>query len=956
LRLCCIKFHEINESVVNAVSCVANNVGNSLILLPTGAVLQIKNIQKSGLYTTTTNNIIIHTFYRFLEWVMLHDKDSGHELEDFRREIKMKLYGDDSVIGIRNDANVLTPEMDRKFFKDVLNIEVEYATHFEFLGHYAVWMHDYKSYVAYYPMAKINGSLHLEAPNGDFESFARFCAFRVISWPETELFIAMCKACDQILERHTRNNDPRLKEMRTMLLAEDKIAELYLQLRPKTVLQSTNNEDFHWPEAWDEAEERITDLEIVNVSLDYDKFWRDLSHNIDMQEAGHVVSADDLEQVGHNFCRWAQQTDLNDRSLFEIQEDGSKMLYTVIEDEDSPPKYSVTLQCVRPIFALKNKPRKEGWDDLNNVTQPNLLGRDLVHKDPLWSETTTTTTTTTMSDQDQKTLNKMFSNMKTSPSNSGYGSRKRAKKTRNQKRKIRARTNRIMFMTGPMEQSLKPVMKPQSGGFRVSSKLRESMIGGTNPRRRSEMINALRWVETMIWSDSTGARIPRPVSASTALLFSKRVVKVYANFSDPVPQNNGKFFISTSNRFGGIDPFNYALSILDTSNGWDSIDYSSPTAWVRSAAGNSTDDVRYDPYYSYLFGTPQLYYKVIAGGAIGGGALLGDFPIEDVNNSEHQFSNINNTPTLNTYRISPGLYTITVHADFTANPTNTVNMAFGIDITQLSPPDVTTNLAGTAVTAVWHISVAKGNAITMSVTGTLTAAEMTISGNFSPALSPLNFGLVKTLSSVAVQMLFECDMNKFNASGTIAAAVLPGGSDSEIYDKYSQVAVNGGDIHTVEGLSRCVKKYNGKFENGASLFYLPEDKEDTFLYTPSKFLLNEWPHLVIAGQVSNPGTLNGMVEIGQLTVQKVYEYVPSNTAVSSEICFGSSDIQEEVYRHVGCISQAGCNPNHLKNVKTFMKNALSSAWGIAKTAGVDIGKKALAAAGQAALSSLPLLL
>lgn len=244
--------------------------------------------------------------------------------------------------------------------------------------------------------------------------------------------------------------------------------------------------------------------------------------------------------------------------------------------------------------------------------------------------------------------------------------------------------------------------------------------------------------------------------------------------------------------------------------------------------------------------------------------------------------------------------------------------------------------------------------MTLTASSPPTTSEMEITPSFSPELSSLSFGLVKTISHVSTNVLFQQDMNMFNASGKIAIAVAPGGTEAQVFDNYAQTSSNSGDIHSVDGLERIQGMYQGPFTKGASAFLVPRNEDDEFLWPPEQFLTNNWSMILLAGQVTGSSNLTGPVEIGQLTVQKVYEYEPSSTAVEIENCFAKGAIRDDLYQHLPQIPQTGENPIHLKKFGQFLKQSLLDGWGIAKPILGAAAKETAISLGKAALGSMML--
>lgn len=495
------------------------------------------------------------------------------------------------------------------------------------------------------------------------------------------------------------------------------------------------------------------------------------------------------------------------------------------------------------------------------------------------------------------------------------------------------------------------------------------------PNNNSLSLDEQNYLRTILYPEQFSFRPTDIVSQPTTLYRSVREFSLIANLDGTI--DSGRFSFAVQPKLGGVDELNhFQVAIVDNSGGWPAnSQFSLSNTYVSSNLGV---DPRVDP------NVPTLTYPPIGNLALDSIVYSGDLahfnasgPFTVITGS--QFNTSPNFVTLpgdltlangvqvfaRTYYnqalwLPCGSYAISQYSENQGTFTGTLSYSCGFLIT---------NKAGTIVLGAWYrgpsgnyaYGVVNDTSVVQinhdhsgalhnanqgllnvvqivlnfdddmlyvpiflgpTIAGDQCALRLTINPSIvQPQDTASSCGNVSKLRPVAMSCLLTNTIAELVAGGDVVAYSAPAGVISKDYFQSNNTM---GAYQRWEDLARNNKgilTYDGKYKDGAYLFYQPYDTSDILLRDPIEANDYAYPGLIVSGQFNSSSGMTGLIEVGRIRIIILFEYITDNPLFSAESQFGSTNSVEKLFSCVSMMPHAMENKLHMKTIADMVKKA-----------------------------------
>lgn len=172
------------------------------VVLPDGTVVWVRR-EPSGHGNTAIDNSIILLLIYCYAWIV---SGAPINFDTFRRCVHLALFGDDSVVGTKEYSHLFNPDLMLRLFTS-WGIEVEFAPHLEFLGHFFSWDPTMQIVVPVFPYERMVGSLFLTGDHDFYNCVAKAFGLRTVAFTNKKAFTLVDMYCRWLLETYPKHRD-----------------------------------------------------------------------------------------------------------------------------------------------------------------------------------------------------------------------------------------------------------------------------------------------------------------------------------------------------------------------------------------------------------------------------------------------------------------------------------------------------------------------------------------------------------------------------------------------------------------------------------------------------------------------------------------------------------------------------------------------------------------------------
>lgn len=445
-----------------------------------------------------------------------------------------------------------------------------------------------------------------------------------------------------------------------------------------------------------------------------------------------------------------------------------------------------------------------------------------------------------------------------------------------------------------------------------------------------------RYLASLIHPKMNATRVPDSYPRPTALVRSITSVVVPVDIN--ATNDSGRFAVAVQPHLGLLSSVrDYKIAITNPATVWADNDWSVAGSYLGVVGGR---DVRVDQFYLPLTQPPLGAYLMRSSGAAPNFFHNGTAVVESVYNSGVRFV----AGTADQFLLPPGQYLVAFEALVTGTVTNLVPTVAGGTIDVLNRQS---SVDGTMMALVAQVTVPglNGATFTLASTHTLTATASVIS--FTPtfysaataapsyainaaSLPFSNGGLVQQLRTVGCSVLATYAGTTLQNGGMIAGAYVPGGALDECFFAKNPMASTGA-LQNWENLASVNGSYNGRLQDGAYVWWCPEDSSEIQFREPEEFKTQNagtinMSAMVIAGQFQPGSGVSGVLEAVRLEVVTLYEVVTVSQLWASTTCVGSQAHMDAANLALADQPHAMANAAHSTWLKDFwggLKKGLS---------------------------------
>jgi hypothetical protein len=171
------------------------------LVLPDGNVVKIGGTP-SGYFNTAMDNSFILDMSIAYCWI---SSGKGKSYSDYNNYVYRKVYGDDSVIGIRspglNFATALSERMQD------LGYQIDQSPFWEFLGHYIVYNYELHSYVPVFMHSRVFAALCYSGEPDFFKCASKAMSIRIDSYTNKKAFSLVDDYCRWLIKNSGNYRD-----------------------------------------------------------------------------------------------------------------------------------------------------------------------------------------------------------------------------------------------------------------------------------------------------------------------------------------------------------------------------------------------------------------------------------------------------------------------------------------------------------------------------------------------------------------------------------------------------------------------------------------------------------------------------------------------------------------------------------------------------------------------------
>lgn len=483
------------------------------------------------------------------------------------------------------------------------------------------------------------------------------------------------------------------------------------------------------------------------------------------------------------------------------------------------------------------------------------------------------------------------------------------------------------------------------------------------------------YLKTLLYPDQYSFRPTDIVSQPTTLYRSVREFALVVNMDNTI--NSGRFSLAVQPKLGGTDSLNhYQVAIVNNSIGWPtSTQFSQASTYVTNNLGV---DPRVDP------NVPTLTYPPIGNLALTSFGYSGDLVHFNMSGaftvvSQSQFGVMANFVTMPTDLTLPNTVEVYAHAPYNqgislpcgsyAFSQYTENQGTFSGTLSYTAGFILTNKIGNIVLGAWYrgpsgnyayglvndpryvqINHDHSGQIHNGNQGLINIVQTVINFNDDMVYVPIFLGPIQNTNQIAFEITIQpsmvqaqdvaSDCGNISKLRPIAMSCLVtntspdliGGGDIVAYSAppgviakdYFQSSSTMGNYQKWEDLARNNKgilTHDGKFKEGAYLFYQPYDTNDLLLRDPLSANDYDYPGLIVSGQFSSGSNATGLIEVGRIRIIILFEYITDNPVFEAESQYGSSYSIEKILTCVSTMPHAMENKIHLQTIANYIKKA-----------------------------------
>jgi len=232
----------------------------------------------------------------------------------------------------------------------------------------------------------------------------------------------------------------------------------------------------------------------------------------------------------------------------------------------------------------------------------------------------------------------------------------------------------------------------------------------------------------------------------------------------------------------------------------------------------------------------------------------------------------------------------------------------------------------TSATFVWALTLFQSMWVGYTVTGTtIISGYQFLSQVYQQFNSNTQAGgAIDRIRPISMSVIITCTVAKLVNGGTIVGKLL---NKSQCSKEFFQDITNAetGQFQDWNAIADTGNVYNGAFEDGARVIWLPEDDSDVDFYTPDEMNDHDYPCALISGQFTPGQTGFPSGQIARAIVVTNYEFTTSYTCLAGEKISGNDILMSEAFNIMNTMPTATMNGAHWDFVKKIMGRAAQGA-------------------------------
>lgn len=411
-------------------------------------------------------------------------------------------------------------------------------------------------------------------------------------------------------------------------------------------------------------------------------------------------------------------------------------------------------------------------------------------------------------------------------------------------------------------------------------------------------------------------RIPDIFAGRSAIYMNRRVVQITTVTSPTNASDNGRWCICFQPKLGGsANPSQYQTALVKPSCLWDNnVVWSDPINWVTT--GSDRKDLRVDVNFDDLCAPgdeDQLFDGDPSGMVI---ALpFGNNPTRDTTNVDHPWMDLGITYSAGVFTMPAGVYDI--HAAAIGTTLGPFSAVAGTGVTLTALDRSSTGTSSTQCTYSITATAPNGGTISLTLGAAATLTSSDIRFTLVKSFTPVNNQRVTSIRAVAASMLVKNVFSPAYAGGICCAARLPaGGFENQVASSNAEKQVQ---FHEV--MATVPGAYQGHHNDGAYIWWYPQDTDDRVFHRPSIHQATNLPVLAACGQFTNANGSSNNVNCLEAILTYVFEYTTNDRLIPTEKAPIAPVELAEAARLLQDFPPAMANGEHAERIKQWFINA-----------------------------------
>lgn len=428
------------------------------------------------------------------------------------------------------------------------------------------------------------------------------------------------------------------------------------------------------------------------------------------------------------------------------------------------------------------------------------------------------------------------------------------------------------------------------------------------------------YVRCLLNPDSCSARIPDANAQPSFVWQSLNTFDILADFSG---SDVGRFSIAMKPTLGQLDTVDhYKCAIVQPVDGFMQQDFTNPNTYLDY---NNGFDPRIDVNAPILTQPSGFFMGLLGGGTLSTAVPFGTAPA---------FSNLNYglgieyNGTTGMWTLPIGTYFISFEAKAGVEDIDPPNWVFGTAVGTFTI--ISTGFDNSVYTETAAVALTSAGTMGINFAGSdpITSSALNIlPGYFENIPNSLQGGLLNAYRPVAMSALFTATLPPLTSGGMVSASyVTKETCQKNFFTNNGLVAQGVGQLQDWNQLQRTPGAHNGKYNDGAYVWWSAENNTDLEYVTPGQE--HQLPCLIISGQASSQG-LTGTQLVGRLRVKCVYEGLTSSLLFKLACNRGAQGCIDASTRIISYHPHAMANGEHIE----WFKRAVSNIFGAAKKFG-----------------------